>query len=947
MDKGISRERILSSLSEEQRAIAEIALGPIQVIAGPGSGKTETMVRRTAYMIDCLDIDPSEILITTFTEKAAENLKLRIKNWVSDNRKAENLTIGTIHGVCLQILEEHGIKYGFYKRAARVLDEGSQALFIWSNFEDIGLNTFFAKDDVKEISEIIKIFNQFSERGTDLTEFKKHINPNSSDACIIAAVETYPKYIEVLNKEQALDFATILTRTLELLSLPEARDEIRARFKYVMVDEYQDTNELQDIILRTIAAPLYNIMVIGDDDQSLYRFRGATVTNFLRFDKVVPNVKKLYLSQNRRSTPEIVSIANSMSETIPTQGRFAKNLFTNNPNGNKVKLTRFDTEEDELQEIVNQIRELKRTAAIKSYNEVAILAYSVSGMFPRLRDKLDAAQVPYKVKGDKSLFEQPSIIALMNALSFLTKGPGQIKDFNLIQSPIFQAETPTTLTELIAINHPEEISEVTQINISSRKDKEKLQKLLKMRKEILASKYRKGYADLVDLFFKAITILDTIKTLSDQQDEETLSEIGKFSNFLSSYSDETGDRSYFRFKSYVYGFLRKSTDKAEINEDETITIQTIHQSKGLEYPVVFMPSLVDSRLPGNRADSDIVPFIPGVHEYWSSRNQFENRDTDFQRLLYVAMTRAEKLLYMSYFDRINRNATPSRYITFLLKDDRIEPASPVISLEVPLNSHTRSNKDKLRLSSSHLQYYIFCPNRFKLALKNNIKAPQKGYFAFGSSLHSAIEEASNIIKQFPRKLSLEEIQQIFENNWSPFGFANKSAADAQKAIANQRFINFIQHHGEILQSIKVSEKKFTLEEDNFVLTGKIDAILESSNQSLSVIDFKTGSKARFKEEPENSFVHFQANIYMEAAERLLGINSGTYYLHFLGENQNNESDYKRSLEVTPQSRKDVLNLINETAERINCNDFSPTPDEARCSSCEYKQVCPHSTKRAA
>lgn len=945
---------ILEILSIEQREAALHFEGPIQVIAGPGSGKTETMARRAAILIDKYNVDPSSMLLTTFTEKAAENLRNRVKKFVSNKYAVESLTIGTIHSVCMKLLEEFGIQYGHFNRSIRVLDEHQQALFVWTNFEEIGLKEYFDEPNAESVSEVLSYYSHLMEKGTDLVKLGKKLeSEGSDDTALLAAISTFKAYITMLDREQALDFSSILRKTRDLLDNPGILNAIRARYKFLMIDEYQDTNPLQDEILRIISSPLNNLMVIGDDDQSLYRFRGATVTNFLNFDKHFSNTKKVFLTENRRSTPQIVAASSLMASGIPQQGRFDKKLFTNNQAGEPVILSGFETDDDEVQNIAETILSLKNENKINNFSDIAILAYSISSIFPRLKEALDSYGIPFKVKGDKSFFGQPVVQAMIDGMGFLTRKKGNVKDFTLLVEPILTFSSANTEKELAKLNIEEDIIEIEtekQLGISSKYDSARLFKLLNLRKEILTSNYKKGYTDLVDLYFKLITCSETLRFLTLEgtpESEDALNCIGKFSNFLLKYSDETGSRSFSNFKTYVYEILQRNTDSPPLDDKEdAVIIQTIHQSKGLEYPVVFMPGLVASRLPGKRKDEEAIPFHNGMHKYWKEKNSFENMDSDFYRVLYVGMTRAEKLLYLSYFKMIKRSVKSSPYLANLLASDVVKKIDFTLP-EAPLHLKQKSGNDKLRISSSHLQYYVFCPTRYKYALKHSVQAPHKGYFAFGSNLHSAIEEATNVArKDGAKSLNPENTKALFEKHWNNYGFMNKGAEQRQKGSAEERFQNFVEIHKPTLEMVKYSEKKFTLEEDNFILTGKIDAILEDEKK-LTVIDFKTGERKKFEQEPEHSFVNYQGNIYVEAVERTLGVVPHDYYLHFLGEDQKKEADYKWRFDVTSQSRKDVLTLLNDTTENIKSNNFAPKNDPERCKSCEYKNVCPFSVKKAA
>lgn len=948
-------ESYLNSLSEEQAEAAMHFEGPLLVIAGPGSGKTETMVRRTAILIDHYKVDPSSILLTTFTEKAAANLVSRVKSRIADPLLVEQISIGTIHGICLKILEDFGLEKGLFTRSLRVLDEHKLSLFIFKNFERLGLNNFYDRPTAANVSAMSSFYSSFQEKGTDIVALKTQMNGMTDvDLDLQAAMESYPGYLVLLEENQALDFSSILARTYTLLSNEaDVLKAVRNKFKYIIVDEYQDTNPLQDQILRLISEPSFNVVVIGDDDQSLYRFRGATVTNFLEFAKRVPHCKVSKLSENRRSTPQILEVSRLIVDRIPEQGRTKKDLMTNNTAGAEVTITSFNTDEDEVAGIADAISELYNSGKIKNYSDVAILSYSLSSIFGPLKEQLDARGIPFVAKGDKSFSGEIAVTQIVELMNFVTRRKGNIRDLNSFRPPVFRFLSDKTIDEISSLSFEvdiiEAITSVDQVPVKSLHDRKRIFEMINLRRKIVGSNYREGYTDLVDMFFQIITITETIKFFSleasTDESDEVLDQLGKFSQLLTDYSNETMKRSFSDFREFFTYIIRNTLDSpANKNQDDAVVIQTIHQSKGLEYPVVFMPGLVDSRFPSRRADdSSSIPYFNGVHKFWTHFSQYENVDTDFRRILYVGATRAEKLLYLSFFNRKSRRFEPSRYIRELMESKKVKV---VESCEVPSDVVTTkvcSSKEKLRISSSHLQYYLFCPTRFKFALKHNLSAPHRGYFSFGSNLHSAIEEVSNLVRINGKEILTKiDPNTIFERHWNTFGFENRGAEQRQKEHARRYFSEFVKNHGSLLETIKVSEKKFTLEESNFILTGKIDAIASTSSKDLVIIDFKTGKKEKFAEEPDSTFVSHQANIYVEAVERTMGETPKGFYLHFLGGDQQSPEEYKRDFSVSKESRGKVLTLLGDTVDRIQGKDFAPIEEQERvkrCGLCEYREVC--------
>lgn len=959
--RGLSQEKIdglesryLKGLSDEQAAVAMHKDGPLLVIAGPGSGKTETMVRRTAVLVDHHLVDPSSILLTTFTEKAATSLKQRVKVWVPDPNRIEKLTIGTIHSICLGLLEEFGVQKGVYTKSLRVLDEHRASLFLFNNFEALGLKEFYEDPNGTAIKSMLALYSVFQEKGTDVKKLKASLKEDNTD--LLAAIATFPNYLALLKEKQALDFSGILSRAYDLIQDKEILGAIRARYQYFMIDEYQDTNPLQDSILRTVAGPKNNISVIGDDDQSIYRFRNATVTNFLEFASRVPGCETVSLEENRRSTQQILDVSRLIVERIPQKGRMEKKLFTKREAGAPVTITRYQTDEDEAAGIAETIETLLQTKKIESYGNVAILCYSLSSIFARLKNEFDARGIPFVTRGDKSFLAQGVVQQLIELMTFAT-AKRKILSLEALRPPLFQFLSDKSKSEMERLKISDDVTEIereSDIPINSPYDRRRVFGFIALRREILRSNYKKGFSDLLDLYFKILTIADTFKFISTgngEDSEEVLNQLGKFSQIVTDYSNETGNKRFSDLKYFLTYIIRAAIDNPRDDEDgeDAVVLQTIHQSKGLEYPVVFMPGLVDSRFPGRRDDSDQeVPFVPGVHKFWTTKNDFENVDSDFRRLLYVGATRAESLLYLSFFQKIKNAAQPSRYVQELIDSKKVDVVEASPQPKNKLIIKARPKDDKLRISSSHLQYYLFCPTRYKFAIKHGMAAPHRGYFAYGSSLHSAIEEVTNVART--QGLDKVDPKEIFLRHWTNFGFESLGAAERQKENASRAFLEFFAKQKPLIKNITVSEKKFTLEESNFILTGKIDAISEPKEDNLVVIDFKTGKKDKFEKEPESTFVEHQANIYSEAVSRVLEKEPSTFQLHFLGESQDKPSEFQKTITVTPGSRKKILNILAETVDRIDGRDFSPIEESERvkrCGLCEFRAICPFTIRQKA
>lgn len=577
--------------------------GPVLIIAGPGSGKTFTLVERITYLITEKNISPENILISTFTEKAAKEIITRISNRLSDLDVEVNINdmyIGTLHSICLRILKDN-LEYTRLKKNYRTLDQFEQQYFIYQNIKEFlqieGYENLYKNNKIlsnwRQSNFIVTNVNKLSEENIDP---EKLINFNDYKIKVLGKV--YKKYLELIKEENIIDFSTIQTETYRLLEEnPKILEKLHDQIKYLMIDEYQDTNSIQEKIIFKLCGKQNNICVVGDDDQGLYRFRGATIRNILEFpDKFNGNCKRVTLNVNYRSHPDIINFYNKWINENEWDGfRYEKNIipreddFIENPS--VVKVSGEDFEDNWQEEILDFINSLKKSGKLKDLNQIAFLFRSVKNdKVVRLAHFLEENNIPVYSPRANMFFKRDEIKYIIGAL--------------LVVFP--QWET---------IARDEDLWDYYQSCVDIyidyiKKDKEMFKWTKKMAKTHADLEVNTDYA-FSGIFYRMIKFklfkqylddnnnLNKIKNCRESRNIATMSNLIAQFEYLHNISVLTAkniENSLFKFfnvylRFLIEGGIDEYEDMTEYAPSGCVSFMTIHQSKGMEFPVVFVGSL--------------------------------------------------------------------------------------------------------------------------------------------------------------------------------------------------------------------------------------------------------------------------------------------------------------------------------------------------------------------
>lgn len=655
-------QHYISQLNEAQQEPVFQKDGPMIIIAGAGSGKTRVLTVRISYLMS-LGVDAFNILALTFTNKAAREMKKRISDIVGTN-EAKNLWMGTFHSVFARILRSEADKLG-YPSNFSIYDSQDSVRLISSIIKELQLD--------KDIYKPKQVFGRISSYKNSLITVKAYFNnPELQEADAMSKKprlgEIYQNYVERCFKAGAMDFDDLLLKTNELINrFPDVLAKYQDRFRYILVDEYQDTNHSQYLIVKALSDRFQNICVVGDDAQSIYAFRGANINNILNFQKDYENVKMYRLEQNYRSTKNIVEAANSIIDKNKT--KLDKVVWTANDYGAKIKVHRSVTDGEEGRFVAGEIFEQKMRNQMMNGN-FAIL-YRTNAQSRAMEDALRKRDIPYRIYGGLSFYQRKEIKDVLCYLRLVINPKDEEALIRVINYPARGIGDTTVEKLTVAANHYkrsifEVMEHIDKIDLKLNSGtKQKLEDFVTMIKSFQVINQQQDAFVLTEHVAKKTGLIQELKKdgtpegIARIENIETL--MGGIKDFIEGQREIDGARGALsEFLEDVA--LATDLDK-DTGDDDRVALMTIHLAKGLEFPYVFVVGM----------EEDLFPSAMSMN----TRSELEEE----RRLFYVALTRAEHQAYLTYAQSRYRwgklvDSEPSRFIEEI-KDDYLEYINPM------------------------------------------------------------------------------------------------------------------------------------------------------------------------------------------------------------------------------------------------------------------------------
>lgn len=937
--------------------------GPVLIIAGPGTGKTFTLVKRAVYLIVEKGIKPENIMIATFTEKAAKEIITRISNellTIGINVNINEMYIGTFHSICLRILKEN-LEFTRLKKNYRLLDQFEQQYMIYQNisrFRKISNYDLIFDKIISTWKQSGKLAHYIGVIQEELVDTGKLLK--DEDKRIVAIAEVVNIYKEILNEENILDFSAIQVETLNLFRQnPTILNDFINKIQYIMVDEYQDTNYVQEQFIFMLANERKNLCVVGDDDQGLYRFRGATIRNILEFpskfeDKVCKEIK---LTINYRSDKGIIDFYNSwMKETTGNsfkfdwgKYRFDKEIISGKDDGlnsaTVIKVSGEEFEDEWHNEVLNFIKVLKESGRVTDYNQIAFLFRSVKservvGLSKFLED--NGINV-YSPRSDM-FFKRSEIKLVLGAL--MLTFPQYVKKLNEDSFPF--------MNEKLSNYYIECIQDIFS-NLKETNNKPLMQwikhKALEHSNLIKNADY--GLSGLMyQIFqfepFKSFLDVDLSGGIVDTRPAYNLSILSNMIvryeylhrlDVLTSANIESQTEKFFNmyFRFLFDGGIGEFEDESEYAPSGCVSFLTIHQSKGMEFPIVFVGSL--NSVP--RADRDEI--LDLLSQKYYNRKPFEPEELikyfDFWRVYYTAFSRAQDLLVLTCKEKSGRGMEPSKYFNDMYcklpyyNDDEFDLTEFSFKKVKSVNiKHSYS-------FTSHILLFENCSLQYKFYKELGFKPVRVGATLFGSLVHQTIEDVHRAaLRNEVHLITNDNIDIWFNNNYNSLVKKERAyLGEAQKNVALNQVKRYVKRQEGQWDRIQNAEVEVSLVKENYILEGTVD-LIQGQGDTVEIIDFKSEKKPDiFKDREKIERYRKQLEVYSHIIEERTGKKVSKLHLYYTGELEGVPTiSFPKQKDSIDNTIKDFDNIVC----KIQNKDFSKkSQSEVICSNCDMRFYC--------
>lgn len=613
---------IYDTLNEQQKEAVLHTEGPLLILAGAGSGKTRVLTHRIAYLIEEKGINPWNILAITFTNKAAGEMRERVDNLVGFG--SESIWVSTFHSMCVRILRRHIDLLGFDTNFT-IYDTDDQKTLMKDICKLLQIDTKIFRE-----RSLLAAISQAKNELVTPEEFRIRAQGDFSRQKIASVYEEYEKQMRANN---ALDFDDLLVKAVQLFQTQaDVLDYYQERFRYIMVDEYQDTNTVQFELVRLLSAKYRNLCVVGDDDQSIYKFRGANIRNILDFEQVFPDAKVIKLEQNYRSTSNILNAANAVIRH--NHGRKDKTLWTDNGEGDKINVRQFDTAFDEAEYIVGDIRERVESGKA-AYNDHAIL-YRTNAQSRMFEEKFVTANIPYKIVGGINFYARREIKDLLAYLKTIDNGRDDLAVRRIIN-------VPKRGIGLTSINRVQEYASGREIGFYEAlravdlipnigRGASKLESFVALIEHFKTDAKELTISELMQEILEETGYIESLKEEGSEEAESRIENIDELISKITAYEETCEDRDE---PATLNGFLEEVALVADIDSlDESndyVVLMTLHSAKGLEFPHVYLAGMEDGIFPS----------------YMTITADDPEEVEEERRLCYVGITRAEEELTLT------------------------------------------------------------------------------------------------------------------------------------------------------------------------------------------------------------------------------------------------------------------------------------------------------------
>jgi DNA helicase-2/ATP-dependent DNA helicase PcrA len=997
-------DALLGGLNPEQLKAVTHGEGPLLVVAGAGTGKTQVITRRLAWLIATRRAKPSEILALTFTEKAAAEMQVRVDQLVPYGYT--DSTIGTFHAFGDRLIRDYALELGL-PTDVRVLSRAETVIFLRERLFALELDRYRPLGDpTRFLASLAALFSRCKDEDVSPEAYAAHAArlelaaaaaPEDDALAEEAARQrelaaAYARYQELLAAAGCIDFGDQVALALRLVrTSASARAQVQERFRFILVDEFQDTNRAQSELVELLAAGHRNLTVVGDDDQSIYRFRGAAISNILGFRERHRDARTVVLRRNYRSRPPILDAAHRLirfndPDRLEVQAGISKRLVAERGDGRDgaVRVETHPSAHDEADRIASEIRD--RIERGTRPRDVAILVRANSTAEPILRG-LDAAGVPWRFSGMSGLYGRPEVRRLLAFLRVIADlgssvdlyGVAVGEPYHLGGEDLTAIVTSARRRNRTLWDVLEELDRQPGILRIGPASRTAVSRLVADLRALSVMAHERPAGEVLYAFLRTTGTLGRLAAETSVAAEEQLRNIARLFEIVRSQSAVLADDRATFVARHLQTLIEAGDDPATADLDpdaDAVAVLTVHKAKGLEFPIVYLPGLVAGRFPlASRRDPLGLPE--------TLADPVEGSDEEIQlreerRLFYVAMTRARDELILSH--AVDDGATTVRRISPFVLEALDRPASvervgrPATATERieaaaapppvgPPRAPSASPGDGLVLSFSGIDAYLSCPLKYKLGNVVRVPVPPHHAMVYGAAVHKAVQE-------FHRRhargevMSEDELIAAFEAAWSTEGFLSRDHEDARLAAGRDTLRRFRAAQLEPGATIPAYvEREFSFSLDGDRIRGRWDRVdiepatdpapdaLEASvphadavaptfeltgRERVTITDYKTSDVSDPAKARQRARESLQLQIYAMGYEAATGRLPDAVALHFL------DTGVIGQVDIDPKRLARARHKIATAAAGIRARDFTPKPDRATCGFCPFRAICPSS-----
>lgn len=955
----------LSSFNEAQREAITHENGPMLVIAGAGTGKTAVITNRISWLIQEKGVRPDNILALTFTEKTSREMEERVDKILPIG--LSQVRIATFHGFCERILRDFALEIGL-DPSFKILTVPEQWLMIRRHLFELPLDYFRPLGNpTKFLQAIVSAIGAAKDQDLAPERFKEYAlylenNSNEEDdekkklALREEAVKwnefanVYKAYGKMLIEESAMDFGDIILNTLHLFrERPSVLQKVRDNLSEVLVDEFQDTNGAQNALLR-LMVPDDNgpITVVGDDDQSIYAWRGSNLTNIFNFQKWYPTCKKIVLVRNYRSTQSLLNAAYQLiqfnnplrlEKTANVDKRLLSSKEYSDPTP-AVTHHHFSSIEQEADFIADTIVHgiEKQGRQLRDYTVLMRTNSQADFIVPALARR----DIVYHVAEARGLFLRPEIRDQIAYLKTVFNPDDTVSLFRLISDEIFGIP-PFERQRLLAESREKNVrlidllKKISENELAPEDTKIKITALLELLVDHV-SRIKSASASAIALEFMQKSGYLKRAVENAEKNPEVLPNLNAFIQYVRDFELSDPQASIYTFLEFLDLVLAsgQSPSQAEISGDyEAVRIMTVHGAKGLEFPLVFLFGATSDKYP-IRERGDVLD----IPDYFSAQKGLDSRDLHIQeerRLFYVAMTRAKERLIITSADLSSSGKSRKKYSKFIAEAgiETLVGKQGTLTEQLKLPLAVSSNQGQAlplkipnAISASQVEVYESCPLKYKFQYVYRIPVPPNHALTFGIVVHAVLREIARL-NRGGKKVTIEDALSLYEKFWSGDGFESKAHEERQKIRGRELIVNYLENNPNILNKAPLFfEEPFRLRFDNITVNGRIDRV-DRDGGLILVTDYKTGSPKDQKFADDD----LQLSVYALALNEVFNLHADRLALSYL------EGPVDRRTTRTPEELAKAKERLKSAMEGIQKRYFTATPGPFVCQYCPFKRIC--------